>query len=84
MPDLRGTGWSPEEVERVEIPRNVFNFFESAIFCENKGQESGCGRSHRAQLKQDCSEMSFPGLSLPFDHNARGGPSQEGTETCPS
>lgn len=27
--------------------------------------------------------MSFPALSLPSDHNAQGGPSQEGTKTCP-
>lgn len=37
--DLKRAGWSLEEAGRVEIPRNAFSFFESAIFCQNKGQE---------------------------------------------
>lgn len=51
---------------------------------KTKGR-SVVGRApHRTQLRHEHSEMSFPALSPPFDHNAQGGLSQEGTRTCPS
>lgn len=38
----RGGQLQSGEAGRAEIPRKAFSFFESAVFCQNKGQERSC------------------------------------------
>lgn len=38
----KGADCSLGEAGRAEIPRKAFSFFESAVFCQNKGQERSC------------------------------------------